>query len=599
MRVVIAVLPRLLTLALLLLFMGVPAPVQAEERFALLVGANAGWANDRPLRDAEQDAERLRDVLVELGGFTPDRVMLLRDPDTATVRASLRRLSERLRTAAGASLVFVYFAGHQDERGLHLRGRPLSREELQEAVAALPAEARLGVLDVCLPKDPASRAGQHLGLVVFQGHGETCGARQALKGQTFSQHLVTGLRGGADEDGNGQVRLSEAARYALRQVQPEEDPGAALPGWGEQEPFLAHPGQGEAGLRLSGDAARYVVVDSRVERPVADVRAEAGRDVLLALAAGPYVVLRVRAAQVERALLLLEPAGRPEAATLAYEDVREGCMPRCGSQGLEGEALRAWRRNEAMALLTSGEPGTALVLLDALLEEQPDDEASRRGKARALVWLADSYARSGQESLDQEALRAALEAEPTLTEDPDFSQRLQRFRRREAVEHRTTQLEVLKQPEDSDSPYDNYRWALGLEVLGSRGLLAPLVLWLPSSSTQFHLALDPLGAQAVDIGGRVQVVDLYAGLDVFVGLGVHQQLWSKEREPMARFWSNAHLDFSMQVFISGLLREAGVYLRTEGLVIEFGISAHVPIKQQPTVQDVSGIGSLGVLYFLP
>ncbi|HEX8437981.1 MAG TPA: caspase family protein, partial [Archangium sp.] len=50
---------------------------RAEERFAVLIGANAGWSNDRPLRYAETDAERMREVLVELGGFAPDRVVLL------------------------------------------------------------------------------------------------------------------------------------------------------------------------------------------------------------------------------------------------------------------------------------------------------------------------------------------------------------------------------------------------------------------------------------------------------------------------------------------------------------------------------------------
>ena len=54
---------------------------------------NPGWSSDRPLRYAENDAERVRDVLVSLGGFAPDRVILLRDPDTNEVRASLRDLT--------------------------------------------------------------------------------------------------------------------------------------------------------------------------------------------------------------------------------------------------------------------------------------------------------------------------------------------------------------------------------------------------------------------------------------------------------------------------------------------------------------------------
>ncbi|HEX3759440.1 MAG TPA: hypothetical protein VHW23_12075, partial [Kofleriaceae bacterium] len=42
---------------------------RAEQRYALVIGANPGWSQDRPLRYAENDAERIRDVLVSLGGF--------------------------------------------------------------------------------------------------------------------------------------------------------------------------------------------------------------------------------------------------------------------------------------------------------------------------------------------------------------------------------------------------------------------------------------------------------------------------------------------------------------------------------------------------
>src|SRR5215475_7659451 len=90
-------------------------PAFAEQRYALVIGANPGWSSDRPLRYAETDAERVRDVLVALGGFAPDRVELLRDPSTAEVRASLRRLATTARGSAEETLVFVYYSGHADD----------------------------------------------------------------------------------------------------------------------------------------------------------------------------------------------------------------------------------------------------------------------------------------------------------------------------------------------------------------------------------------------------------------------------------------------------------------------------------------------------
>src|SRR3954469_12828230 len=98
----------------------------AEQRYALIIGSDPGWWQDRPLRYAENDAERMRDVLVSLGGFAPDRVELLRDPSSAEVRASLRRLPNAAHASAGDdTLVFVYYPGHADDTTLHLKGEPL------------------------------------------------------------------------------------------------------------------------------------------------------------------------------------------------------------------------------------------------------------------------------------------------------------------------------------------------------------------------------------------------------------------------------------------------------------------------------------------
>jgi hypothetical protein len=99
------------------------APAFAEERFALRVGANAGWADDRPLRYAELDAERMRDVLVELGGFPSEHVVLLKAPDSASLREQLARLSEQVKALGDReSLVVFYYSGHTDPQHLHLRG---------------------------------------------------------------------------------------------------------------------------------------------------------------------------------------------------------------------------------------------------------------------------------------------------------------------------------------------------------------------------------------------------------------------------------------------------------------------------------------------
>src|SRR6478736_3864529 len=117
---------------LVVAMLAVAHSAHAEQRYAVLIGANPGWSSDRPLRYADSDAERVRDVLVALGGFAADRVELLRDPSTADVRGALRRVADKVRGATEDTLVFFYYSGHADERFLHLRGDPMSHAELQD-----------------------------------------------------------------------------------------------------------------------------------------------------------------------------------------------------------------------------------------------------------------------------------------------------------------------------------------------------------------------------------------------------------------------------------------------------------------------------------
>ena len=50
---------------------------EASQRFAVLVGSNRGKAAQTELRFAVRDARRLADVLVELGGFAAEDVVVL------------------------------------------------------------------------------------------------------------------------------------------------------------------------------------------------------------------------------------------------------------------------------------------------------------------------------------------------------------------------------------------------------------------------------------------------------------------------------------------------------------------------------------------
>jgi hypothetical protein len=98
---------------LLLAVLSVALPASARvQRFALLVGNDAGHAPDAQLRYAESDAAKVAQVLRDLGGFEPADMVVLRGENASTVRSSLISLNDRIRAVQALpgqqALLFVY-----------------------------------------------------------------------------------------------------------------------------------------------------------------------------------------------------------------------------------------------------------------------------------------------------------------------------------------------------------------------------------------------------------------------------------------------------------------------------------------------------------
>lgn len=217
------------------------APAQAhaqERRYALVLGANSGDAADAHLAYAVRDAERVAEVLRDMGGFMPENVVLLADPSADAVRGSLARLNNRIESeqaagpgAAGPGLLLVYYSGHADANALHLGGSRLSWEELKRMTSSSPAEARILIVDACRSGNatrvkgtkltapfalPDAAGGEPEGFAIISSAsaGENAQESDAVEGSFFTHHLLSGLTGGADEDGDGMVGMAEAYRYA-------------------------------------------------------------------------------------------------------------------------------------------------------------------------------------------------------------------------------------------------------------------------------------------------------------------------------------------------------------------------------------------------
>jgi tetratricopeptide (TPR) repeat protein len=578
---------------LLLCLVGTPA--SAEERFALLIGSNIGWANDRPLRYAESDAERMRQVLVELGGFPPDRVYLLRDPSTEQVRARLQSLGDTLRGLGRDSLILFYYSGHADERHLHLRGAPLPLSELREALGSLPATVRLGVLDACrsgaivAAKGVEARPGfevevvdalkvRGLALLTSSGADELSQEVRALAGSVFTHHLISGLRGAGDSNDDGVVTLAEAWRYAFLGTEADTAPtpvphrpafGFELEGQGE--PVLTRPRVATSRLVLPADqGVRYVVVDEPEVRLVAEGRTRPEGPLVLALAPGRYRVKRVRATQLDVAEVTLEPGARVEAAALNYASrpLAAGLLKGRPDE-LDAGAQQEWKRGEALRLLAAGEAGVALSLFDALLERDPKDSASLRGKARALVRLAELYRRVGDQKRELRSLREAVRAEPSLAKDPSFADG---YRRLGTLAHALeTPAPPVGERTDSDSRLSGYRLGVGLDLVGPRGMLAvngTAVFW---DRLFTHVSVDLIGP---GLGLGLQFTLKKSLWSPYIGVGAHL--------PLASLGLPMRQDFVLEMAFGkssyqklwgkSVYAETGVqYLSHPGFSLSFGL----------------------------
>ena len=294
------------------------APAHAESgvaRRAVIVGINDGGTGLEPLRYAETDAQRVADVLVDLGDFAEDEVVLAIAPTMEDLTGELMDAVADLGGAEDALFVF-YYSGHADNRGLRMGHELYPYDQLKDDIRAIPADVHLGVVDACRAGELTRLKGAAVTtpFLVEEGleaEGEAWLASSAadedaqesdsLQGSFFTYYLVSGLRGAADTGDDGWVSLNEAYSYAYDRTVAYTGGTAA----GTQHPHydfqirgngdlvLTEVDRATAAVTFPADTEGVITVLSLPdERPVAEVAKVAGKAVTLALAPGRYALHR-------------------------------------------------------------------------------------------------------------------------------------------------------------------------------------------------------------------------------------------------------------------------------------------------------------------
>jgi hypothetical protein len=281
----------------LLVLCALAAPAGAVTRYALVIGNDTGDRDEQRLRYAEHDVDRFAATLVELGGFAPGDVVVLRGGDADAARAAMIALNDRIRTAgAPESMLIVYYSGHADAEALHLGATNLALAQLEQLVRGSPAAFRLLVVDACrsgaLTRVKGGRAAAPFPIalgdtlaadgVVFwtaSAASEEAQESDAIKGSFFSHFLVSGLAGPADVDGDGAVTTAEAYEYARAATLRASSRTLA----GTQHPTFRD--------ELAGRDAIVLTRPGTVDPKRAQLRVPDGRDVLVLAgsADGPVV----------------------------------------------------------------------------------------------------------------------------------------------------------------------------------------------------------------------------------------------------------------------------------------------------------------------
>jgi hypothetical protein len=305
-------------------------------RYALVVGSNRAGPGQEPLQYADDDARNVSDVLVELGGYDEQDVLLLLDPDAEMLLEALASLAERV--AAGREqdepvVATFYYSGHARASALDLGGEELPLSRVRDALEGVGASLTLVVLDACQSGavsrskgvEPAEdfsgnsvRGLDTEGFVVLASSSASELSQESddLQGSTFTHHLVSGLRGAADREHDGVVTLDEAYVYAYdrtvyttaQTALGQQHPRLELDVVGHGETVLTRPARSSATLSLpEGLAAEMVLVRADTGTVVAELHKADQETLELALVPAAYIAITKRGDTIERCRFVVEP----------------------------------------------------------------------------------------------------------------------------------------------------------------------------------------------------------------------------------------------------------------------------------------------------
>ncbi len=324
------------------------------ERFALVIGSNHSLDRKQaPLRYADDDAAKLASVLVEAGvdvellttldhdsqASFPDVVGRTTPATAAGLRDRSAALVERMAAAkAGGAVVelVLYYSGHGDvgpdgQGYLTLDDGKFTRADLfGKILATSPADHNHILIDACRSEQFVLSRGRNrwksdqaeggygeavrkyldahqlgafpnTGVILAHSVDQQTHEWERYRGGIFTHELVSGLRGGADLNGDGHIEYSELGAFVSAANSSVDDARARLqvvvrpPADDERHPVLVHPALlGTRALLMTDAVADLWSIEDAHGVRVADLRRSGERPGYLRLPEGELFVTRER-----------------------------------------------------------------------------------------------------------------------------------------------------------------------------------------------------------------------------------------------------------------------------------------------------------------
>jgi hypothetical protein len=202
-------------------------------RLLVAVGDKRGLDAERPLKFADTDAARVRDVMVSMAGVRPENATVLAEPTVAQLYAALDKVkAEAAKRKPDEVTVIFYFSGHGDREAIHLGDARVAISDLSARLQQIPASLRIVVTDACRATRPKGMTAesafpislgqlpQATGSVWLNAasDGEAAQESDELQGAIFTHAWLNGLRGAADANGDARVTLDESFAFAHSQT---------------------------------------------------------------------------------------------------------------------------------------------------------------------------------------------------------------------------------------------------------------------------------------------------------------------------------------------------------------------------------------------